>query len=132
MKHHISTVHENKKPSKCDICGKGFTSNRSRNEHVTSVHEKKKPYTCQSCQKGFPSRKNLKRHMIKCKYSAEKIEVVSSRKKKQTTIKCTACDDKNVAEWFCKDCEENICEPCHKAHLRVKFTRNHSLDPLNK
>ena len=31
-----------------------------------------------------------------------------------------------------RKCEENLCDLCKKAHLRVKLTKNHSLVSLNK
>ena len=46
--------------------------------------------------------------------------------------KCTACDENNVSEWSCSECEENLCDLCQKAHIRVKLTKNHSLVSLNK
>ena len=49
----------------------------------------------------------------------------STSKIDQTFDKCTACDENNVAEWSCSECEENLCDLCQKAHIRVKLTKNH-------
>ena len=56
----------------------------------------------------------------------------STSKIDQTFDKCTACDENNVAERSCSECEENLCDLCQKAYLRVKLTKNHSLVSLNK
>ena len=45
-------------------------------------------------------------------------------------IKCTACDDKSVVDWSCKECDEKLCAFCYKAHIRVKLTQNHALSKL--
>ena len=45
-------------------------------------------------------------------------------------IKCKACDDESVAKWSCKECKENICDLCYKAHIRVKLTKHHVLSEL--
>ena len=37
---HISTMHEGKKPFKCDICGTGFTFRNTLNRHIQNIHEK--------------------------------------------------------------------------------------------
>ena len=42
-------------------------------------------------------------------------------------IKCKACDDESVVKWSCKECKENICDLCYKAHIRVKMTKHHAL-----
>ncbi len=39
---YISTVHEEKKEFKCDICDASFTQKRNLNVHIASVHEGKK------------------------------------------------------------------------------------------
>ena len=56
----------------------------------------------------------------------------STSKINRTFDKCTAYDENNFAEWSCSECEENLCDLCQKAHLRVKLTKNYSLISLNK
>ena len=43
---------------------------------------------------------------------------------------CSSCDENSVAEYYCKECEEMLCDACHNAHLRVKITRSHIQIPL--
>ena len=38
MNRHIASVHEGKKPFKCDICDYSFSEKSSMNKHVKSVH----------------------------------------------------------------------------------------------
>ena len=45
-------------------------------------------------------------------------------------IKCTACDDKSVADWSCKECNEKLCDLCYKAQKQVKLTQNHAFSKL--
>ena len=68
MQEHISSVHENIRPFKCDICneslhskkqfqceicGIDFTSRESLKRHIEAVHEEKKPFKCNICHKSF-------------------------------------------------------------------------------
>ena len=43
IKSHVASVHEKKKPFKCDICGYSCSQKSSMNIHVESVHKEKKP-----------------------------------------------------------------------------------------
>ena len=43
---------------------------------------------------------------------------------------CSACDDKNEAKYRCEECKDTLCDPCYKAHLVVKVTRNHTITDL--
>ena len=42
MKRHVASVHEGKKPFKCDICDYKFSQKTSMKSHVETVHEGKK------------------------------------------------------------------------------------------
>ena len=55
MKKHFQkrTVHENEKPSKCDICQSSFRRNSYMITHKKTVHEKEKPFKCEFCQSCF-------------------------------------------------------------------------------
>ena len=45
-------------------------------------------------------------------------------------VTCTACDDISVALYFCKDCDDKLCDECYQAHKKVKITRNHEMISL--
>ena len=45
-------------------------------------------------------------------------------------IICSSCVDKNEAKYRCEECLDNLCDPCYKAHLVVKVTRNHTITDL--
>ena len=49
MDRHIASVHEGKKPFKCDISDYSCFQKSSMSEHVTSVHEGKKSFKCDIC-----------------------------------------------------------------------------------
>jgi B-box zinc finger len=36
-----------------------------------------------------------------------------------------SCDDQNIANKLCNDCDEYLCDDCVKAHKRVKVTKDH-------
>ena len=42
----MATIHEGKKPSKCDICDAKFTAKQVMNGHIATVHEGKEPFKC--------------------------------------------------------------------------------------
>jgi uncharacterized Zn-finger protein len=43
LKEHKKSVHENKKPCKCDICNNIFSFQTSLKRHVKTIHEEKRP-----------------------------------------------------------------------------------------
>ena len=51
LNRHIATVHENRRNSQCDVCGKNFISNSDLKKHIQEVHMKiKKNPTCEEKQ----------------------------------------------------------------------------------
>ena len=60
----------------------------------------------------------------------ESLEKSGLNESNSIQIKCKACDDESVAKWSCKECKENICDLCYKAHIRVKLTKHHVLSEL--
>ena len=55
---HIASVHEGKKPFKCEICDDQFELKHELNEHIASVHEEENQSAhndcmimCHSCEK---------------------------------------------------------------------------------
>ena len=43
---------------------------------------------------------------------------------------CSSCEENLIVEYYCKQCDEMLCDACHYAHLRVKVTRSHIQTPL--
>ncbi len=41
-----------------------------------------------------------------------------------------SCEEDNVAQSWCSDCEEHLCDDCVKAHKRVKFTKDHAISQI--
>ena len=76
-----TSVHEKKKPFKCDICDYNFFEKGNLKRHTDSVHEGKKPYKCSICDKRCSLKAELKEH----------IEIVHEKKKPH---KCPICDYK--------------------------------------
>ena len=63
LKKNIVSVHEGKKPFKCDICDYRCSQKVNMNRHVASVHEEKKPFKCEICDATFTQKSSLKTHM---------------------------------------------------------------------
>jgi B-box zinc finger len=42
------------------------------------------------------------------------------------------CDDKNVCEMFCLQCEQSYCESCSNAHLKMNVSNSHKLVRLDE
>ena len=49
LKPHVASVHEVKKPFKCNIYYCKCSQNNIKNNHVESIHERKKPFKCGIC-----------------------------------------------------------------------------------
>ena len=43
---------------------------------------------------------------------------------------CNSCEENASASSKCLDCEEYLCAACVRAHLRVKITKDHEIQPL--
>ena len=65
MKTHIESVHEKKKPFKCDICDYSFSQKSDLKKHHESVHEGKRPFKCEICEKTFNRKTNMATHVAK-------------------------------------------------------------------
>jgi uncharacterized Zn-finger protein len=53
MKKHVASVHEGKKPFRCDICEYRSSEKSNMNRHIKSVHEGKKNLKFEYCAAGF-------------------------------------------------------------------------------
>ena len=60
---HVSTIHEKKKPFKCELCNKDFTQLAHMKGHVSSVHEGKKPFECNICNSTFSQKQHMRGHV---------------------------------------------------------------------
>ncbi|KAK3104817.1 hypothetical protein FSP39_010937 [Pinctada imbricata] len=38
---------------------------------------------------------------------------------------CDLCEDDENVNWFCKDCDHNLCDRCKKTHLRSNVSKSH-------
>ena len=59
MNQHVSSVHEQRKPFKCDICDYKCSKKSKMNHHVASVHGGKKPIKCNICDANFSQNGNM-------------------------------------------------------------------------
>lgn len=47
----------------CDVCGKYLQSRGGLRTHVSAVHNNLKPWRCEYCERGFSQKSNLDRHI---------------------------------------------------------------------
>ena len=59
MKKHVQSVHEKKKPFKCDICDYSCSNKNVLKKHVTAVHDEKQPFKFEICDKCFAHISNM-------------------------------------------------------------------------
>ncbi|XP_063799396.1 transcription intermediary factor 1-beta isoform X2 [Pseudophryne corroboree] len=45
----------------------------------------------------------------------------------ETIQRCTSCEDNAIANSYCIECTEWLCETCVEAHQRVKYTKDHTV-----
>ena len=91
MNRHITFVHEGKRPFECNICTKGFTSNKDLKRHHKFVHEggkQDKPFKCDICTSGFKQPCDVKRH-IREVHEGKKPE---RKRKIKKDVKCDICE----------------------------------------
>ncbi|KAM4014780.1 transcription intermediary factor 1-beta [Anomaloglossus baeobatrachus] len=54
-------------------------------------------------------------------------EDASADQAAETIQRCTSCEDNAIANSYCAECTEWLCENCVEAHQRVKYTKDHSI-----
>ena len=59
MTQNVVSVHESKKPFKCDICEFICSQSGKLNHHVASVHDGKKAYKCDICNYSFSQKGDM-------------------------------------------------------------------------
>ena len=59
MKIHVLSVHEGKKPFKCEICDYSCLEKGSITRHVMLVHEEKKSFESRICDKRFTMKQTM-------------------------------------------------------------------------
>ena len=59
---HIRSVHDEKKPFKCNICDSSFARKDNLKTHIQSVHEKN-TFQCNICGSNFTLRHRLNKHI---------------------------------------------------------------------
>ena len=79
LNRHVTSVHKQEKPCKCELCNHYFSRKSSLLNHVASVHEKKKHFECEFCDKKCSKKSNLNIH-------------VSMVHKQEKPFKCELCD----------------------------------------
>ena len=63
LKHHVTTIHDEKKAYNCSKCEDRFSSKRDLKKHTTAVHVEKMKWKCPICEKEFGQKGHLKHHV---------------------------------------------------------------------
>lgn len=125
---HTKFVHENYRPFKCSICGKGFTINGKLKTHSV-VHTGEKLFTCNICGHSFKQVAHMRTH-IKAIHQG-----IKQKKWKRPHFMCKTCGkvltgrqslekheeihlpDRKMIN--CPLCDKNFVELYFKKHMRV-------------
>ena len=81
-----ASVHEGKKPFKCDSCDDSFHLKDTLQQHVATVHDRKMPFKCDSCDYGCLSNDDMTQHVASV--HEESSGSTSSKSKPKTNKIC--------------------------------------------
>jgi len=87
MLRHHKLSHENYRPLKCNICGKGFRGPRALEIHSV-VHTGEKPYSCDQCGNAYTQRSHLRTHIRKIHEGIKVVPAVPPGEKPYTCDQC--------------------------------------------
>jgi hypothetical protein len=62
----VASVHEGKKPFKCEVCDYSCSQKSIMKSHVVSAHEGKKPFKCNICDYRCSRNINMNIHVTNC------------------------------------------------------------------
>lgn len=119
--------------SACEDCFKERLENAAK--------DKKSPEICSVDEDGCPIEPEIMVTCPLCKVSTSDKEIIDNlfltpdqnpteEDDFAKTYMCESCDDNNLANSFCTDCESNLCDDCVKAHKRLKSLKDHKVTPL--
>ena len=86
MTRHVGSVHEGKKPFKCEICDFRCSLKGTMKSHVESVHEGKKPFKCDICNYCCFLRHQMKQH-VKKKHGGKNFDIWNNVKDSHQLMK---------------------------------------------
>ena len=58
----MESIHERKKPFKCEICDKSFPHKFNLNTHMSSIHEENKLIKCEVCDGSFATNSQMNKY----------------------------------------------------------------------
>ncbi|KAM9299163.1 transcription intermediary factor 1-beta [Gastrophryne carolinensis] len=75
--------------------------------------------TCPVCKNQCSQRDIVENYFLR--------EDSSSDQAAEAIQRCTSCEDNAIANSYCVECTEWLCETCVEAHQRVKYTKDHTV-----
>lgn len=94
---------------------------------------------CKTCLSAEPAEASPEPGMVNCPvcknqcYPKEIVENyflredAAAEQAAETIQRCTSCEDNAIANSYCMECTEWLCETCVEAHQRVKYTKDHTV-----
>ena len=141
-KDHIISVHEGKKPFKCDFCDENFSQKCDLDSHIVSVHEgtnqnvgkvreSKKPLKCDICDVIFAEEYDLDSHFAsvhegKKPFKCELCVLSFTTANDLDSHMCSVHEEKMPFKF--KVCNENFNKDCDS---KIHITRVHEEGKLN-
>ena len=104
MKHHISNVHEGKKPFSCEFCDGKFAVKSALTSHIMHIREGiTKSFDCDLCGKSFTAKSTLTQH-IKFHHTPHENLIPKERK----SFQCDICQKYFNGEYGKRDLQRHI------------------------
>ena len=104
----ISSVHEGKKPYRCDNCEISFSSRNDLLGHNLSVHKKKKPYKCETCTYDFSTKTHLYNHIAAIHQGQESNDKAPNLKKRKASENVEGEEESRLRKISCHLCDKSF------------------------
>ena len=112
------TVHKEKKPFECPVCGKIFAEKNTIKKHFTDIHQRRTNFAyCETCLRNFADETKLKRH-TKSVHEEKKIQKCDENFSKNFK-------SKKHAKMVHKDKKVNRCSYCDLSVSSIVDLKKH-------
>ena len=138
-----ASVHDGKKPFKCESCDNSFHLKENLQEHVTTVHEGKMPFKCDLCDYDCLSKEAMQQHIVSVHEESSGSTSTKQKSNKicKSTWRGTKCQIKNCNHVHIAPCNDREClaldvglplyktRNCQFWHVRPKSNKSKTKKP---